>query len=261
MGMGRKRRSILIATLAVILGGLIWEALQERRESEPVYKGKPLSQWLDGSGNQRSISSTGVSEVMQGVGTNAIPWLLHEASAHDSWPKILMIKLLRRQSLLRVHFVSAADRELRARRGLTALGPSGGLAVAQGLTNSNRWIRHGCVGQWEVGRMYPELYLPPLLDRLQDREAMVRARAANALGMVGLEPEKVVPALTKALDDPDEWVRNMAALGLSCYGPKAKSAMPALLKHLSNSNPDFQYFATNALRNMVPATTIKAGAQ
>ncbi|HWY77974.1 MAG TPA: HEAT repeat domain-containing protein [Verrucomicrobiae bacterium] len=247
--------------LAVILGVLILQTWDRRRAKEPIYKGKPLSQWLTVSGGQQSVVSGGISEVMQGVGTNAIPWLLHEASAHDPWPKTLFINVVRRQSLMKIPFVTASDRELRARLGLTALGPAGGLAVAQGLTNSDKWTRYGSVGQWEVGKMYPEIYLPALLDRLQDREPMIRARAANALGMVGLEPEKVVPALTKALDDPDEWVRNMAALGLSCYGPKAKSAMPALLKHLSNSNPDFQYFATNALRNMAPATTIKAGAQ
>jgi HEAT repeat protein len=85
--------------------------------------------------------------------------------------------------------------------------------------------------------MYPDLYFQLLLDRLQDNDAMVRARAANALGMVNQQPEKAVPALIKALDDPDHWVRCMAALGLSLYGTQAKSAVPAVAETFAQLHP------------------------
>jgi len=127
------------------------------------------------------------------------------------------------------------------------------------LTNADKWVRFGCIGQWEVGKRYPELYIPPLLGCLNDPEPMVRARAANAAGLMDHQhPEKVVPALIKALDDADRDVRSMAALGLSLYGPDAKSAVPALLQHLSNSTPDFQFFASNALRAIGPVTVAPA---
>ncbi len=259
--MGTRRRIGLITMLAVVLAvlaGLVWPT---PRKEEPIYQGKPLSKWLDESGSNSWSASAPAAEAMQRLGTNAIPWLLREAAAHDSAPKALMLEALKRQPVFKFHFVTASDHELRARRGFTALGAAGIIAVAQGLTNSDKWIRHGCVGQWEVGKMYPDIYVPPLLGRLHDEEAMVRARAANALGMVRKNPEKVVPALVKTLDDPDEWVRCMAALGLSCYGGEAAAALPALTQHLSNCSPDFQYFATNALKAIGPAIATQAVAK
>jgi len=258
--MGNVRRTWVIAVVVAVLGWMTWLVWLPRPEQEPVYQGKPLGRWLEEVDQQQWSLSAPATEAMEHVGTNAVPWLLGEASAHDPWPQQLIVAALQKQHLVQLRFVTPSDHELKARRGFTALGLAGGMAVAQGLTNSDKWIRHGCVGQWEVGKLYPSLYLPPLLERLQDEEAMVRARAANALGMLNQEPEKVVPALIKALDDPDHWVRCMAALGLSLYGKQAKSAAPALMKRLPNPSPDFQFFATNALKAIGPTTVPAAGA-
>ncbi len=122
--------------------------------------------------------------------------------------------------------------------------------MAEGLTNSDKWIRLGCVGQWELGGAQPEIIFQPLFRTLHDPEPMVRARAANALGMLGQRPDLVVPELTGLLSDKNDWVRSMAALGLSCFGDKARAARPVLTEMLPGASGQFEFFATNALRAM-----------
>jgi HEAT repeats len=243
--MGKKLRIAIFVLVALVLGTLMLLFLQPPQVKQPVYRGKPLGLWLD-------FGQPTTARVMADVGTNAIPWLLHEASAHELG-LVSMLKIALRNSL-RMNFVTASEHQDRAKRGLIGLGNAGGLAVSQGLSNSDKWIRFGCVGQWEVGQKFPDSYVPDLLKCLDDTEPMVRGRAANAIGMVHQQPEKAVPALIKLLDDPNQNVRCMAALGLSLYNSDAKAAVPALLEHLSNCTPGFVFFATNALKAIGPVT-------
>lgn len=260
--MGKRKRILLIVVVTVFLGWLSWVVWQPPKVNEPIYRGKPYSYWFMQE-EQRIEQANGAwitggvppyMEATRMLGTNAIPWLLNEASAHDPMPKQILYGLLRWQSVIKIHLMMASDHERRAKWGLSCLGTNAGRALAQGLTNSDKWIRHGCVGQWEVGQKYPEIYVPALIDRLNDPEPIVRARAANAVGMIHQQPEKAVPMLIKLLDDKDQWVRCMAALGLSCYGKDAQAALPVLTKHLTNADPGFEFFATNALKAIGPVT-------
>ncbi|HZV35340.1 MAG TPA: HEAT repeat domain-containing protein [Verrucomicrobiae bacterium] len=234
----------LFVALAVGMGVVVLLLLQPSSVREPVYRGKPLGEWLD------APAVTGELFPSE-IGTNAIPWLLHEASAHEIGLVSIAKEWLRQRFQLKL--VTASQHQARAKRGFSGLGAAGGVAVAQGLTNSDKWIRFGCVGQWEVGKHYPDLYIPNLIDRLKDPNADVRARAANALGLMDHQQnEKIIPALIKALDDPNDNVRCMAAVGLGCIGKDANSAVPVLLKHLSNASPSFQYWITNSLKSLGP---------
>jgi hypothetical protein len=248
-GMGKKSRMIVLALIALVLGTFTLLFLQPPQVKEPVYRGKPLGSWLD-------FGQPTADKIMPEVGTNAIPWLLHEASAHETGLVTVLKRLFR--SVLRMYFATASERQDRAKRGFYGLGSAGGLAVTQGLTNSNPWIRFGCVGQWEIGKAYAGQYIPNLIDRLKDPDRNVRARAANALGLMGQQEEKIVPALIQSLDDQDQNVRCMAALGLSCIGKKAKAAVPSLRSHLSNCTPDFEFWATNALKAIGPVASASA---
>ena len=219
----------------------------------PVYQKKPLSEWL----NDRDPKAA--AEAIRQMGTNAIPRLLKEAAAHDSIVKGPTAWLLEQQSLVKWHFETSSDHQAKALRGFEALGTMGAVAVAQGLTNSDKWIRHGCVGQWEMGKQYHAILFEPLLDRLKDPEPMVRARAANALGMLGQQPDKVVPALIELLGDKDDWARCMAAVGLDLYGDPSKPAVPALLRSLTNCSAQFRSFGTHAVKKIDPQAAAKAG--
>ena len=258
----QKRVKLVIAVLLIVgLGAMAWLIcyLEKPVTPDPVYRGKRLSEWLNDLNSPTPGLPASATEAIRQMGTNAIPRLLREASVHNSFPKEILIDLLKRQSLLKFHFESSSDHQSKALRGFCALRETGALAVAQGLTNSDKWIRLGCVGQWDMCTYYPAMVFEPLLNSLRDPEPMVRARAANALGMLHQQPERAVPALTELLRDKNDWVRCMAAAGLDLYGDPAKPAVPVLLRCLTNCSSEFRSFGTHAVKKLDPQAAARAG--
>lgn len=72
--------------------------------------------------------------------------------------------------------------------------------------------------------------VPTLLDMVKnDPSAEARRRAAVALGFASPDPKNAVPVLIAALkDDRDFNVRAAAATALGYFGPEGKDAVPAL---------------------------------
>ncbi len=100
--------------------------------------------------------------------------------------------------------------------------------------------------------------VPVLIERLRDEEAVVRMRAARALGEMGAK--KAVPALIESLRDEDSDVRGLAAEALGVIGPAAKGAATTIVdmfRHenlCNNMNGRFYHeIATMALRSIGPA--------
>ena len=250
--------------LAAALGWATWQALRPPAR-EPVYNGKSVSAWLNDLDPKTGKLSASAVDALQHLATNAVPRLLKET--RWSFPiKGIANHLLDKQSIVGFRFARGPDHEVIAQQGFRCLGTTGAMAVAQGLTNSDRWIRFGCVAQWELCKDYPDILFQPLFNCLRDPETRVRGRAANALGMLRQKPEQVVPVLTAMLSDPD--VRSMAALGLGCYGDQAKSAFPVLLKMfnapLDNETEEEVAYALRridpaALLRIDPAAAAKAG--
>lgn len=257
----RKRVNIALAVSVVAALSLtVWRAFRQIDTSDPVYQGKRLSQWLDDLGSQRPALAVSAWEAVRQIGTNAVPLLLREASVRGFGPKDMVMDFVKRVPFFRkFRFQTSSEHRAKALRGFCALGETGALAVAQGLTNSDRWVRHGCVGQWGICSYYPAIVFGPLLTRLKDPEPMVRARAANAVGMLQQQPSRSVPALIELLQDKDDWARCMAALGLDLYGDQAKPAVPALLSALTNCSSTFRPFGTRALVKIDPQAAAKAG--
>jgi HEAT repeat protein len=64
-----------------------------------------------------------------------------------------------------------------------------------------------------------------MMKAMEDKEALVRAAAAKAVGMIDPDPKEAVPALVKLMnEDKQESVRLAAVQGLSAMGPSAKAA-------------------------------------
>jgi HEAT repeat protein len=63
--------------------------------------------------------------------------------------------------------------------------------------------------------------VPALIKQLQDKDEIVRLKAAKALGKLGADAKDAVPALTDAVKDTDEDVRSVAKQALA----KIKEAM------------------------------------
>jgi HEAT repeat protein len=72
--------------------------------------------------------------------------------------------------------------------------------------------------------------LPDIYKALEDKDAGIRAAAAQCLGQCDEPSSKAVPALMKLLKDEkeDEAVRIGATRGLASMGPSAKEAVPTL---------------------------------
>src|SRR5262249_39303471 len=75
--------------------------------------------------------------------------------------------------------------------------------------------------------------IPRLIEVLHDKDAKVRARAAQALSETGPLAQPAVAALTEILQmDPDRDARIHAAIALGNVGPGAKAGVPALSERL-----------------------------
>jgi hypothetical protein len=245
---------VLLVAAAV---GLLWWSPWE--SPEPVYDGKSVSAWLNDLDSKTGRLSTSATNALRHLGSNAIPRLLKEASIRSFPTKEIANDLLKKQRIIRFHFAPNPDHQAIAQQGFRSLGTMGIQAVAQGLTNSDRWIRYGCVGQWELCKDYPDILFEPLFHCLQDPVPSVRGRAANALGMLHHKPEQVVPVLIAMLSDSDDDVRGLAAIGLGLYGDKAKSAFPTLLKMFNAPDKATKTWVVYALKSIDPASAAKAG--
>jgi len=80
-----------------------------------------------------------------------------------------------------------------------------------------------------IMKSYAEDALPDIYKSLDDKDAGIRAAAAQALGACDEPAEKAVPPLLKLLkEDKDESVKIGAAKGLGSMGPNAKAALGEL---------------------------------
>ena len=72
------------------------------------------------------------------------------------------------------------------------------------------------------------------MQALQDRDHIVRLRAAETLGTIGPDASAAIAALGTALDDADPQDRRIAAVALGCIGPDAETAVPRLVALLAD---------------------------
>jgi HEAT repeat protein len=61
--------------------------------------------------------------------------------------------------------------------------------------------------------------LADLIEALSDKDALVRMRAARALGRMGPDAKEAIPALLEAVNHPEPPVRQAAAEALREIGP------------------------------------------
>ena len=98
--------------------------------------------------------------------------------------------------------------------------------------------------------------IPHLIGLLErDSNAMVRSRAAEALGHLGESDKGVVAPLAKALADVDLQVRVASAAALGSVGPRAAEAVPALARALEDPDLLVRLEAAAALGKMGPAVS------
>jgi HEAT repeat protein len=100
-----------------------------------------------------------------------------------------------------------------------------------------------------IMKSYVENALPDIYKSLDDKDAGIRAAAAQTLGACDEPAEKAVPALMKVLkDDKEDSAKIGAAKGLTSMGPNAKDAIPLLRMYADDKKSAVQQEAQAAIR-------------
>ena len=161
-----RAKTLLISVVLLSVLGAVGYTLFYRAVEDPVYRGKRYSEWLYGKGKNRR-------EALQAVGTEGIPFLLHEFEATDS---ALKKKLLAMLPVGTKDSLGLRPAELRRARSFCAF-----VGVAD---------QAGCA-------------VPRLCKMLDDPDPDIARRAASALGYMGKAAEPAIPALTRQLQSAD----------------------------------------------------------
>lgn len=124
--MSKRLCIVFAALLAAVPAALPW-ALLSPTESEPIVNGRPLSRWLDYYVSQTSEAQRErADQVLDKVGTNAVPVLLRMVRRTDSPFKRTVMDFARRQHIIPIRSVplSGGTKRPISRSSNWALGPA-----------------------------------------------------------------------------------------------------------------------------------------
>jgi hypothetical protein len=212
--------------IILLLGAFVAIAFVfSRRESEPSYEGKPLSDWVVLHNPRRGelVSDTETNKAaaaIRAIGTNSLPllitWIRYESPSHS---RRVLDPLMHRlpQFLVPRSYWRKADPVLAedAAVAFAALGPSAAAAI-------------------------PELAAIPITTTNWESAC----RAMDALSRIG---PLSIPALINIATNSKARCRYVAILALGDFGTNAALAQPVLLRMLSETNTVLVLPLTKAL--------------
>ncbi len=230
------------AFAAAVAGLLVWLALSPAPR-ELVYEGRPLSAWLidlQNPGNREAYAAA--TNVLNEVGTNTFPTLLHMIRAHDSRLTRGLFTLIDMQHLFKISHISSSRQNGAAVMGFNLLGYRAAPAVPELVRmydrKSSPLVIRGNIALC-LSYIGPDATaaVPSLLRETRNADDNLRGAAYQALASIHADPEAVAPVFIKGFQDPSFFVRFEAAYGLRNFGPDAKSAVPALIDCIKKVNP------------------------
>ncbi len=119
-------------------------------------------------------------------------------------------------------------RRQEAARALGSMGLSAALYIPKLVSTLGDSVEEvGTGAAWALTQM-GDAAVPPLIEILRDRRAVVRTRALYALGEIGRPAHRALPAIESALNDPGPRVRAMAEWALGEIQPRGPVADPTL---------------------------------
>lgn len=266
----RKRIQIVIVVLLTVLAGVTARRVLQSGEREPVYRGKPLSLWLQtysplSPSGRGSPAWSETDDAVRHIGTNSIPALLRMLRVTDSKLKLQLVALAKKQHVMKIRFVPATARNIEASRAFIPLGDTAKDAVREliEIYNKGDSMESQSAVEEALGWIGPAAKpaIPMLLSAATNSNTTVRASALWTLGEIHTEPDLCLPELIRALGDSNDWARISAAHALGAFGAAAQSAVPAL-KDLANatmapgqfsaSQIQVRMEAKNAIRKISP---------
>jgi len=115
------------------------------------------------------------------------------------------------------------------------------------LPDPKPFLLDGEIAAWSLSAIGAEA-VPALVELLGDSDPHLRARAAEALALIGPAAEPAVPLLAERLHDADPEVSMRAADALGWIGKQPTVAIQALIKSLKDDGPvGLQTYAADSL--------------
>lgn len=290
----RRKLGLFFALGLVVAAAVFWGLHLQPRE--PVYQGKRLREWIDGTDEGSDEQIKAAQEAVRHIGTNALPALIQMIDSEDSWPKRKVMQLAQKQSFLKPPIASGRIDQWRAVSAFHVLGAegkpasSGLLKLVERGPDGARYYALSALAEvrpdapavptlvrclddhtrpdyvrtraaYALGAMGPkaESAIPDLLTALREANDDMRPQAAWALGQIKRKPDVVVPALIESLSDRYWSTRHNAAMSLGEFGTNAKAAVPALLRLLDD--PQSRISASNSLKQIAQEAAVGGGAK
>ncbi|MDB6068663.1 MAG: hypothetical protein JWR26_4871 [Pedosphaera sp.] len=240
----RKRSRITFSLLLVALvGGIAWLAF---RPSEPRYKGRRLSAWLEDLNEARpGPQFDEAREAISQMGSNSLPRIISMLRARDSLSKQRLMKWAGEHHMFESAFEPVQKSQHHAVIACFVLGPKAAPAIPALIAFLNEGNVGTGVGQ-TLAKMGPEA-LGPLIGSLSNRDDLVRREVAYSLGDFQSNAPMVVPVLIQCLKDKASSVRFFAAVSLAHLAKEPTVAIPALVGALNDEDNTVRYTACLAI--------------
>ena len=198
------RLTTAVSTFALLLGAIVFRAWSH---AEPSYQGRPLSAWLreydkfeDAAYVHAAPPKPWPYDAVRHIGTNAIPWLLKSLRQRDSRLKIEVMRLVKLQSVLKLHFTPARVRRDRAAQAFGTLGLTAKPAI------------------------------PALIELLGEPDA--RPGAVSSLVCIG---RPCVPPMVQALTNHNPAIKTSLVWALYCLYPFASGEPAGIARDEANA--------------------------
>ena len=236
-------------TAVAFIGVLIAASLvfQVMRFPEPKYQGRPVRAWL---GDMAAHKWNGCDKALHAIGTNAVPYAVHDLARNDSKWRIKYRELRPRFPMLLQKILPAPKPMLQVVDGANVFFYIGSNSIPCAialLKHRSPSVRQSAA--WGLGSIRRQSAaanqaIPALIEATGDSNRDVRLYAMVAFREMGADASNAVPAITKVLADTGVgsqtnsffYVRAAAAVALGKIGPPAASALPALKAALRESN-------------------------
>jgi hypothetical protein len=271
------RRGQLTIILCLIL--LIMTAFVAWRSfciSEPVYRGKRLTGWVEQwktnrwsipKADSNRIAEKQAEAAIRAIGTNGIPFLLELMQAREPGWRAKAREIVPRSwhARLRLNGMAGRKKEVGA-NGLAALGEQAASAVPEliELVKSPDYFT-SYLAVWALGNpgVATESAAPVLVGCLTNRDESIRIDALHGLGRVPGASIVIVPALlqhlpfAKSRNGNGELCAVVHALGMQ--HTNATTAVPVLVELLQHPDFTVRSYATSSLRRIDKMVADKHG--
>jgi hypothetical protein len=217
--------------VAVLAGCFCWSWSSER---PLMYDGRPLDYWLSGFDEGGTIGPRPdyrqASVAVRQIGTNAVRPLLRLLRSQDSTLKLNFLKILRRQTIIKVPCIPASVKIPEATAAFVALGSDAQSAVPELIRIYKDQPQKRLAIASIFGSIGPpaKTAVPLLISDTAGTNASMCCQVIYALGRILEDPSTVVPLLIGKLQDSNDCVRYSAVVALGAYGTNARPAVPTI---------------------------------